>query len=160
VLTLIQGYPGDDGLSALVCSNATTRAAFLTTFTEKGCPTFLSLKSPKLSSRLIRDTKGRIGSRIHRAVLCPNGTNLILMNQRNDVFWVDDCWTGTQEPRRVGSIKRPVSVVREVDLGMPNSDEVHVFWIEKAKGMLVTMGKGGGKTKPLELVVDLDRLIA
>ena len=49
--------------------------------------------------------------------------------------------------------------MRDVELAMPNSDEVHLFWLEKGKGMLVTMGKGGGKTKPIELVVDLEELL-
>jgi hypothetical protein len=65
-----------------------------------------------------------------------------------------------QEPRRVGTVKRSVSVIKEVELGMPSVDEENIFWVEKGKGMLVTMGKGGGKTKPVELVVDLEVLVA
>ena len=153
------GFANDNGLSSLICANSSMQAAFLATFTEKSPPSFLSLKSTTLSSRPIRDQKGRIGTRIHQAALCPQGTNLVMLNQRNDLFWIDDCWTGRHEPRRVGTLKRSVSVLRDVELAMPNSDEVHLCWLEKGKGMLVTMGKGGGKTKPIELVVDLEELL-
>lgn len=85
---------------------------------------------------------------------------MVLLNQRNDLFWVDDCWTGVHEPRKIGNVKRSVGVIREVEVGMPNSEEVHLFWVEKGKGILVTMGKSGGKTKPIELVVDLDMPVA
>lgn len=114
----------------------------------------------KPSSRLIRDSKGNIGTRIHHAALCPNGTNIVLVNQRNNVFWVDDCWSPISEPRRVGTLKKSVGVIREIEMGMPNSDEVHLFWIEKGKGMLVTMGRGGGKAKPIELIVNLQMLVS
>jgi hypothetical protein len=134
------------------------RAAFLTTFTEKGHPTFLSLAPPHPSSRLLRDNNGQIGTRIHSAALCAAGTNLVLINQRNEVYWLEDCFTGLQEPRRVRKIARSKSISQDVEVGMPNSDEVHVFWIEKGRGMLVRMGKGGGMTKAVELVVDMDVL--
>ena len=136
------------------------RSAFLTTFTEKGNPTFLSFATPNPSSRLLRDSKGRIGTRIHSAALCAAGTNLVLINQRNEVYWLEDCFTGLQEFRRVGKIARSKSTSRDVELGMPNSDELHVFWIEKGRGMLVRMGKGGGMTKTVELVLDMDVLAA
>ena len=58
------------------------------------------------------------------------------------------------------TVKRSVGVMREVEMGMPTSDEVHLFWVEKAKGILVTMGKGGGKSKPIELGVDLETLLS
>ena len=154
------GFPGDNGLSSLLCSSSNTQAALLTTFTEKSAPTFLSLKPPKTSCHAIRDPKGRIGTRVHHAALGPAGVNLVLLNQRNDLFWVEDCWTGIKEPRRVGTIKRSVGVVQEVAMGMPNSDEVHLFWLEKGKGILVTMGKGGGKTKPIEVAVNLETLMS
>jgi hypothetical protein len=86
----------------------------------------------------------------------------VLLNQRNDVFWVDDCWAGgggeSGEPRKVATVKRAVSVVKDVVMGMPSNDEVNIFWTEKrTKGILVTVGKGGGRGKPvtLEVVRDL-----
>lgn len=153
------GFPGDNGLSTLICSSSNAQAAFLTTFTEKASPAFLSLKGPKPSARPVLDPKGRIGTRIHHAALCPMGVNLVLLNQRNDLFWIEDCWTGIKEPRRVGTVKRSVAVMKEVEIGMPNSDEVHLFWVEKGKGVFVTMGKGGGKAKPIELIVNLEMLL-
>lgn len=48
---------------------------------------------------------------------------------------------------------------REVELGMQGNDEVHVFWLEKGKGCLVTVGRFGGKSKPLDVCVDMDQLI-
>lgn len=44
-------------------------------------------------------------------------------------------------------------------MGMPSSDEVHVFWIERGHGKLVTVGKLGGQSKPLGLDVDMSQLI-
>lgn len=154
------GFPGDNGLSSLLCSSTKTRGVFLSTFTEKSSPVFHSMGSSKSSSRLIHDSKGSIGTRIHHSALCPNGTNIVLVNQRNNVFWVDDCWSPISEPRRVGTLKKSIGVTREIEMGMPNSDEVNLFWIEKGKGMLVTMGRGGGKTKPIELVVNLQTLVS
>jgi hypothetical protein len=84
--TAPSGFPGDNGLSGLVCSNTQMRASFLTTFTEKGSPTFLSLNSSKLSSCPTRDPKGRIWTRIHHATLCPVGASLVFLNQRYDLF--------------------------------------------------------------------------
>ncbi len=154
------GFPGDNGLSSLICSSSSAQAAFLTTFTEKASPTFLSLKGSKPFCRPILDPKGRIGTRVHHAALCPLGSNLVMLNQRNDLYWLENCWTGAKEPRRVCTVKRSVGVMREVEMGMPTSDEVHLFWVEKAKGILVTMGKGGGKSKPIELGVDLETLLS
>ena len=155
------GFPGDNGLSSLICSSSNAQAAFLTTFTEKASPAFLSLRGgSKICARAVPDPKGRIGTRIHHAALCPLGVDLVILNQRNDLFWIEDCWTGVKEPRRVGTVKRSVAVMREVELGMPSSDEVHLFWVDKGKGVLVTMGKGGGKTKPIELLVNLEMLLS
>ena len=153
------GFPGDNGLSSLICSSSNTQAAFLTTFTEKAAPAFLSLRASKTSARSVQDPRGRIGTRIHHAALCPQGANLVMLNQRNDLFWIEDCWTGIKEPKRVGTVKRSVAVMREVEMGMPSSDEVHLFWVDKGKGVLVTMGKGGGKAKPIELIVNLEMLL-
>ena len=165
------GFPGDNGLSALMCSAALpgmASSAFLTSFTEKGGPLFLSLKSsnPQATAagskvRPIRDPKGRIGTRVHHAALSPGGKSIALINQRNDVFWIEDCWVGGigAEPRRVATVKRNVSVVKDMVMGMPSSDEVNLFWMEKgSRGMLVTVGKGGGKSKPI--VIDLGRDLA
>jgi hypothetical protein len=101
-----------------------------------------------------------VGARIHRAALCASGSNLVLMSQRNDIFWVFDCFGLNPDVKRIGSVKRPISVKRDAEIGMPNSDEVYVFWIDKGRGYLVTMGRGGGKTKPIELTVDMDLLVA
>lgn len=101
-----------------------------------------------------------IGTRIHRAALCESGTNLVLMNQRNEIFWVFDCFGHNPDVRRIGNVKRPMSVKRDAEIGMPTADEVYLFWIEKGKGFLVTMGRGGGKTKPVELTVDMELLVA
>lgn len=85
------------------------------------------------------------------------GLSLVFVNERNDRFWVDHCWTGMQEARRVGSVDRNVGVMREVKLGMPSCEEVYLFWVVKArKCVLVTMGRGSEKAKPVELVVDLE----
>jgi hypothetical protein len=80
------------------------------------------------------------------------------MNDRNDVFWLANPFGKEQVPSRVGSIKRTRSVKREVELAMPSSDEVHVFWIEKGRGILVTMGRFGGKSKPTDINLDMDQL--
>lgn len=166
------GFPGDNGLSSLLCSSpptpTTPPCAFLSSFTEKGVPLHLTFKSPTSSStttraRPLRDPKGRIGTRIHHAALSPSGNSIAFLNQRNDVFWVDDCWTTssnsvTSEPRRVATVKRNVGVVREVVMGMPSNDEVNLFWMEKGglgAGVLGTVGRGGGKGKPV--VVDVRR---
>jgi hypothetical protein len=81
------------------------------------------------------------------------------MNQRNDVFWSVDPFGHGQVPYHVGNIKRTTSVKREVEMGMPNSDEVHIFWIDKGRGVLVTIGRSGGKSKPIDLIVDMEQLI-
>lgn len=83
----------------------------------------------------------------------------MVMNQRNEIFWLLDAFGADKEARYVTIIKRPVSVKRDVELGMPNSDEVHVFWIDKSRGKLVTVGKSGGKSKPLDLDVDMSQLL-
>jgi hypothetical protein len=100
-----------------------------------------------------------VGSRIHSTALCATGQNLVLLNDRNEIFWIETPFGTERAPNRVGSIKREKSVKREVELAMPSSDEVHVFWIHKGKGILVTMGRFGGKSRPLELDIDLDHLL-
>ncbi|KUJ19505.1 uncharacterized protein LY89DRAFT_780432 [Mollisia scopiformis] len=150
------GLVGDDGLSSLLYSD---KSAFLSTFTEKGYPVYLTLLNSRTSSRVLRDKNQQVGSKIHCAALCATGQNLALFNDRNELFWIDTPFGKERAPTRVGSIKREKSVRREVELAMPNSDEVHLFWIYKGKGVLVTMGRHGGKSKPLELDVDLDHLL-
>ena len=81
------------------------------------------------------------------------------MNQRNDIFWIVNPFSHGQEPCHIGNIKRSTSVKREVEMGMPYSDEVHTFWIDKGKGVLVTVGRSGGKSKPIDLIVDMEQLI-
>jgi hypothetical protein len=156
MLTIAQGLVGDDGLSSLVYSDT---SAFLTTFTEKGYPVYLNCLTSRSSSHIMRDKNEQVGSRIHCAALCATGQNLVLMNDRNEIFWIDTPFVKERAPSRVGSIKREKSVKREVDLAMPSSDEVHVFWIYKGKGILMTMGRFGGKSKPQELDIDLDHLL-
>lgn len=80
------------------------------------------------------------------------------MNQRNEIYWILDAFGTGIEARRVATVKRPCSVKRDVVMGMPTSDEVHVFWIGKGRGKLVTVGKSGGKSKPLDLDIDLSQL--
>jgi len=80
------------------------------------------------------------------------------MNDRNDVFWLVNPFGKEQVPSRVGSIRRTRSVKRDVELAMPSSDEVHIFWIERGRGILVTMGKSGGKSKPMDINLDLNQL--
>lgn len=109
-------------------------------------------------SQQLRDNNKQIGARIHRATLCAAGTNLAIINQRNDIYWVLDAFNIEKGARRVTNIKRPVSVKRDVELGMPSSDEVHVFWIDKGQGKLVTVGRLGGKSKPVELNIDMSQL--
>ena len=43
---------------------------------------------------------------------------------------------------------------------MPGKDEVNVFWVEKGKGVLVTVGLGGGKSRPVEIGVDVEQILA
>jgi hypothetical protein len=159
------GFPGDNGLSAVLCSppfpHMSGAAAFVASFTEKGAPLVcnLSLASSRSAGsrvRPIHDPKGRVGTRIHCAALSPSGNAIALVNQRNDVFFIDSCWTGASEPKRVATVKRNVSVVKEVAVGMPSNDEANLFWLEKGKGVLVTVGKGGGKSKPISLDVVSD----
>ncbi|CZR66823.1 uncharacterized protein PAC_16724 [Phialocephala subalpina] len=150
------GLVGDDGLSSIVVSD---NSALLTTFTEKGYPAYLTLLGGRSSSRVLRDKNQQVGSRIHSTALCATGQNLALLNDRNEIFWIESPFGKERAPTRVGSIKREKSVKREVEIAMPNSDEVLVFWIYKGKGILVTMGRGGGKSKPLELDIDLDHLL-
>lgn len=83
-----------------------------------------------------------------------------MINQRNDVFWIVDASGMERGARRVANIKRSLSVKREVEMGMPSTDEVHVFWIEKGQGKLVTVGKLGGKSKPLALDIDMAQLVS
>ena len=81
------------------------------------------------------------------------------MNQRNDIYWIVDAFGSETGTRHVANVKRPTSVKREVELGMPSSDEVYVFWIEKGRGKLVTVGRLGGKSKPLDLDIDMSHLV-
>lgn len=147
---------GDCGLSAIVYSN---QSAFLTTFTEKGYPAQLTL-SPKPSSQLLRDKNQQIGSRIHRAALCSTSQNLAMINDRNEIFWITDPFRnrGDPDPYRMGTIRRARSVKREVEIGLSTQDVVHVFWCEKGHGVLVTMGKNGGKSKPIDINIDISQL--
>lgn len=82
-----------------------------------------------------------------------------MLNDRNELFWINNPFDKEQPPSRVGSIKRAKSVKKEVVIAIPDTDEVHVFWIEKRKGVLVTMGRFGGKSKPIDLNIDMDQLI-
>ena len=119
---------------------------------------FLGLSGLRPACKLLSDNKSRIGARIHAAALCAAGSNLVLMNQRNEIYWILDPFGTGNEARHVATVKRPCSVKREVAMGMPTSDEVHVFWISKGRGTLVTVGMSGGKSKPLELDIDVSRL--
>lgn len=119
---------------------------------------FLSLSELRPACKLLPDNKHQIGAKIHAAALCAAGSNLVLINQRNEVFWILDAFGLGKEARRVTTIKRPRSLKRDVVIGMPTSDEVHVFWIGKGHGKLVTVGKSGGKSKPLELEIDVSQL--
>lgn len=80
------------------------------------------------------------------------------MNQRNEIYWILDAFGTGKEIRRVATVKRTCSVKREVVMGMSTSDEVHVFWIGKGRGQLVTIGKSGGMSRPLELDIDVSQL--
>lgn len=119
----------------------------------------LSLSETRPSVRPLRDKGQHVGSRVHRAVLCPTGENLVLMNDRNEIFWISTPFGREQAPMRVASIKRARSVRREVEMAIPGRDEVHVFWIEKGKGVLVTVGRNGGRSKPAELNVNIEQLL-
>ena len=107
----------------------------------------------------MRDKNQQVGSRIHGAALYATGENLVLLNDRNEIFWIETPFGKESAPIRVGNIKREKSVKREVELSMPSSDEAHAFWIYKGQGVLVTIGRFGGKSKPLELDIDLDHLL-
>ncbi len=143
-------------MSSIVYSNS---SAFLTTFTEKGYPVFLSLSGRGASVRPLRDKNQQVGSRIHRAALCSTAQNLVLINDRNELYWILSPFGKEYPPSRVAIIKRAKSVRRDVEIAIPSSDEVHVFWIEKGKGVLVTVGKAGGRSKPRELSIDMEELI-
>lgn len=80
------------------------------------------------------------------------------MNHRNEIYWILDAFGTGTEARRVATVKRSYSVKREITMGMPTSDEVHIFWISKGRGKLVTVGKSGGKSKPIDLDVDVSQL--
>ncbi|CAG8953761.1 hypothetical protein HYFRA_00006652 [Hymenoscyphus fraxineus] len=151
------GLVGDYGLSSVVYSN---QSALLTTYTEKGYPAQLTLSPHKPSSRLLRDKHQQLGSRIHRAALCSTGQNLAMINDRNEIFWLTDPFRlpGKQDPYRIGTVKRAKSVKREVEIALPREDEVHIFWCEKGHGVLITMGKNGGKSKPTEVNLDMSQL--
>jgi hypothetical protein len=65
-----------------------------------------------------------------------------------------------QAPIKIGQVKRQTSVKREVEVAMPGKDVVNVFWVEKGKGVLVTVGLGGGKSSPVEIGVDVEQILA
>ena len=48
----------------------------------------------------------------------------------------------------------------EVEVAMSGSDEVSCFWIDKGAmaGILVKVGKGGGKSAPVVFKLDVDPL--
>lgn len=123
---------------------------------------FLGLSGSRPAGKLLSDNKRQIGAKIHAAALCAAGSNLVFINQRNEVYWMLDAFgTGKESARRVATVKRACSVKREVVMGMPTSDEVHVFWIAKGRGKLVTVGKSGGmSSKPVELDVDVSQLVS
>jgi hypothetical protein len=83
----------------------------------------------------------------------------VLINDRNELYWILSPFGKEYPPSRVAIIKRAKSVRRDVEIAIPSSDEVHVFWIEKGKGVLVTVGKAGGRSKPRELSIDMEELI-
>lgn len=155
-LTARQGLVSDSGLSSILL---TSKSAFLTTFTERGYPTYLSFHSSP-SAHILRDQDLRIGSRIHKAALCATGQNLVLLNDRNQLFRIANPFGREQAPIKIGQVKRQTSVKREVEVAMPGKDEVNVFWVEKGKGVLVTVGLGGGKSRPVEIGVDVEQILA
>jgi hypothetical protein len=108
--------------------------------------------------RRFRDQNQQIGSRIHRAATCSTGQNLVLMNDRNEIYWITNPFGSEASPVRIGVIKRIKSVKREVEIALPTSDEVYTFWVDKGKGVLTAMGRFGGKSKPISINLDMDRL--
>ncbi|CAG8975001.1 hypothetical protein HYALB_00012133 [Hymenoscyphus albidus] len=125
-----------------------------------GYPAQLTLSPHKPSSRLLRDKHQQVGSRRHQAALCSTGQNLAMINDRNEIFWMSDPFRlpGKQDPYRIGTVKRAKSVKREVEIALPRQDEVHIFWCERGHGVLITMEKNGGKSKPTEVNLDMSQL--
>ncbi|KAI9893088.1 MAG: hypothetical protein M1814_000635 [Vezdaea aestivalis] len=154
------GHVNDGGLSSLIYADTKREVAMVTTFTEKGYPTILRLSSPP-NPQLLPDIKSRIGSRVHKSAICPEGDNIALITQSNEIHWMQNAFGRGSSMEQVARIKRRNSVLREVELAMPRRDELHIFWIdkEKARGTLVTVGRSGGKSNPAHLTVDMNTLL-
>lgn len=111
---------------------------------------------------VLRDAKGMVGSRIHGSGMHVDPhtrkSNVVIVNQNNDVFWVSDVFGRGQEIQRIKSLKRPKSMRPELLVGMSNGDEANIFWIDPKtqSGMLVKVGKSGGMTKPVEIRLDVE----
>lgn len=156
----------DHGLTSLTVCGATSRShpsAFLSTFTEKGNPVVLTMGPNNPSVRFIRDPREQIGTRIHSATMTVDTagrSNLVLVNQNNIVFWVTDIFGRDTKIDKVNILKRPKSLKNEIQVAMSNSDEASVFWVDKATqtGVLVKVGKNGGKAQPLYFRLDVDPL--
>jgi hypothetical protein len=82
-----------------------------------------------------------------------------MMNDQNEIFWINDPFGKEQAPVSIGKVKKTKSVKRDVEIAVPDHDEVHLFWTDKRKGVLVTMGRSGGKSKPVDLNIDMNQLV-
>ena len=139
---------------------------FLSTFTEKGSPVILSMNPQQPHAITVRGSRDLIGTRIHAAGMHVDPhtkkSNLVMVNQNNDIFWVSDLFGRGQEIQRLKSLKRPKSMKPELMVGMANADEASIFWIDQKtrSGFLIKVGRLGGITKPFEIRLDIEPMCA
>lgn len=85
-------------------------------------------------------------------------TNMVMINQNNDIFFIADAFGRGQDIQKIKSLKRPKSMKPEVLVGMTTADEASLFWIDQKteSGVLVKVGKSGGVTKPVLIPLNIE----
>lgn len=124
----------------------------------------LSMGSNQPYATALRSSNDMVGSRIHGSALkvdtSSKKSSLVIVNHNNDVFWVSDAFGRSQDIQRFKPLKRAKSMKPEVLVGMANTDEANIFWVDPKSrcGMLVKVGRAGGMTRPTEIRLDVDAL--
>ena len=160
-----KGNIDDHGLTSLVLAGPSIRGiatGFLSTFTERGCPVILSMSSPRPHAIAVRASRDSMGPRIHGAAMHVDPhtkrSNLVMVNQNNDIFWISDLFGPGQDIQRLKSLKRPKSMKPELLVAMSNADEANIFWVDTKtrSGVLIKVGRSGGITRPYEIRLDVE----
>jgi hypothetical protein len=90
--------------------------------------------------------KPNLGKRIQCAAMSPAGDELVMLNSRNEVFWVHNPADARMVEKCTTLSRPPVS--RRGDcgaVGMADGGFVRFFWIEERRGVLTRIDREGVK---------------